>query len=194
MQKLRMLAYGLTISVGVCAIGTAIALAQVKSQDPRVALADNCDPVTFNAVLGPNSCVGRGDTTFGEFIALLFSPLIKTTVGHPAWRFEPSYLDIHFGQTVRVTNSGGEGHTFTEVAAYGGGFVPILNGSVSPPAPAGTVPLALAPSCSVVPGTPAPGVIVVAPGQTVDVAGLSHGQHAFMCCIHPWMRGVIDVE
>src|SRR5215831_7201274 len=181
MRKLRVLAYGLTGLVSVWAFGTAVARAQVKSQDPRVALADNCDPLTFNAILGPNACVGRGDTTFADFLALLFSPLIKTTVGHPAWRFEPSYLDIHLGQTVRVTNSGGEGHTFSEVATYGGGFVPVLNGSVSPPAPAGTVPLALAPACSLVPGVPAPGVVVVAPGETVDVTGLSPGQHTFMC-------------
>jgi hypothetical protein len=85
------LAYGLTVLLGVWAIGSAVARAQVKSQDPGVALADNCDPITFNAVPGANACVGRGDTTFGEFLALLFSPLIdnrEVFAGHPAWRFE----------------------------------------------------------------------------------------------------------
>src|SRR5215470_6110300 len=130
MRKLRILAYGLTVLVGVSAIGTALARAQVKSQDPRVALVDNCDPNTF-----PNGlCVvlpRPGDTTFAEFLALLFSPLIdsgRVFVGHPAWRFEPSYLSIRAGQTVRVTNSGGEGHTFTEVTNYGAGSIAMLNG------------------------------------------------------------------
>src|SRR5262245_27103980 len=123
MRKLRMLAYGLTVLVGVWAIGAVIARAQVKSQDPRIALMDNCDPNTF-----PNGlCIvlpRPGDTTINEFRALLFSPLIDSTkviVGHPAWRFEPSYVSVPFGQTVRVTNSGGERHTFTEVLNYGGG-------------------------------------------------------------------------
>src|SRR5262249_36315747 len=132
MRKLRMLAYGLTLLVGLWTIGTAIAPAQVKSQDPKVALVDNCDPTTFNAALGPNTCVGRGDTTIPEFLAVLFSPLIdnsKVSVGHPAWRFEPSYLDLKAGHTLRVTNSGGEGHTFTEVVNYGGGSIGTLNGA-----------------------------------------------------------------
>jgi len=55
MGKLRMLAYGLAVLVGVWAIGTTIVRAQVKSQDPRIALADNCDPITFNAAVGPNT-------------------------------------------------------------------------------------------------------------------------------------------
>jgi len=194
MRKLRMLAYGLAALACVWAIGTAIAQAQVKSQDPRVALVDNCDPTTFNAAVGPNTCVGRGDTTFPEFLAVLFSPLTVTTVGHPAWNFSPGYISVRAGQTVRAINAGGEGHTFTEVANFGGGFVPILNGAVSPPAPAGTVPLTLAPACALVPGVPAPGVVVVAPGNTVNVTGLAPGPHKFMCCIHPWMRAVIDVE
>jgi len=183
MRKLRMLAYGLAALAGVWAIGTTIAQAQVKSHDPRVALADNCDPITFNAVLGPNVCVGRGDTTFAEFLAVLFSPLIdnsKVFVGHPAWRFEPSSLDIRVGHTLRVTNSGGEEHTFTEVVNYGGGSIVVLNGA----------DVTRAPEC---PANPA-NLVVVAQGHTVAVTGLSPGPHKFMCCIHPWMRAVIDVE
>jgi hypothetical protein len=47
---------------------------------------DNCDPKTFPAGL----CIvlpRPGDTTFAEFVAMLFSPLIdsgKVFVGHPA--------------------------------------------------------------------------------------------------------------
>src|SRR5438034_11150445 len=94
MRKLRMLAYGLAALAGVWAIGTTIARAEGKSQAPKVALVDNCDRIRFNAVLGPNACVGRGDTTFAEFLAVLFSPHHdnhKVLVGHPASRLEPSY-------------------------------------------------------------------------------------------------------
>src|SRR5215510_7058303 len=113
MRRLRMLVYGLTVLAGLWAMGATIAKAQVKSQDPRIALVDNCDPNTFPGGL----CVTlprSSDVTFAEFLAQLFSPLIKTVVGHPSWRFEPSYLDLRAGQTLRITNSGGEAHTFTE--------------------------------------------------------------------------------
>ena len=183
MGKLRMLAYGLAVLVGVWAIGTTIVRAQIKSQDPRIALADNCDPITFNAAVGPNTCVGRGDTTFAEFLAVLFSPLIdhsRVFVGHPAWRFEPSYLSIRAGQTVRVTNNGGEDHTFTSVANFGGGSIVVLNGT----------DVTRAPEC---PANPA-NLVVVEQGRTVELTGLPRGPNKFECCIHPWMRAVIDVE
>src|SRR5690242_15408405 len=119
MGKLRMFVYGFAVLAGVGIIGSTIVRAQVRSQDPRVALMDDCDANTFPAGL----CIvlpRPGDATFAEFLALLFSPHVPTVVGHPAWRFEPSHLDIRSGQRLLVTNSGGEGHTFTEVAAYGG--------------------------------------------------------------------------
>jgi plastocyanin len=185
MRKIRMLIYGLTVFVCVWGIGTTFARAQIKSQGAGVALVDNCDPNTFPAGL----CVvlaHPGDTTFTEFLALLFSPLSKTIIGHPAWRFEPSYLNVEAGQSLRVTNSGGEGHTFTEVAAFGGGSIPLLNGAHGP---AGTFPLTPAPEC---PANPA-ALAVLGPGDTVSIK-LSPGLHNFECCIHPWMRAVIDVE
>src|SRR5262245_34315563 len=188
MRRVRMLAYGLTILVGVWAVGATIAPAQVKSQDPRVALVDNCDPISFP----PGFCVPvprSGDTTFSEFLALLFSPLINTVVGHPAWQFSPSYLDMRAGQTLRVTNTGGEDHTFTEVTAFGGGSIDLLNGAVSPPAPPGTVPLTRALQCPLDPNA----LALVRPGNTVTLK-LDPGLHNFQCCIHPWMRAVIDVE
>jgi len=183
MQKVRMAVFGMTILVGIWSIGATVSRAQIKSQDPRVALADNCDPITFNAAIGPNTCVGKGDTTFAQFIAVLFSTLIdnsKVFVGHPAWRFEPAYLDIHAGQTLRVTNNGGEAHTFTPVVAYGGGTIGFLNGT----------DVTRAPEC---PADQA-NLDVVAPGQTATLKGLAPGEHKFMCCIHPWMRAIVDVD
>ena len=110
MQKLGVLAAGLALAVGFWALVSTNATAQINSDDPRIALADQCDPATFPTGL----CVATphtGEVTLAEFSALLFSPLIATVVGHPAWRFEPSYLELRSGHTLRVTNNGGENHT-----------------------------------------------------------------------------------
>jgi plastocyanin len=187
MQKLTILAGGLAVLVSLWVTWTKVAAAQVNSNDPNVALVDNCDPATFNSAIGPGTCAAtphKHDTTFAEFIGLLFSPLAANIIGHPAWQFSPGYLSVRAGQTVRVTNAGGEGHTFTEVTDFGGGFVPFLNGVGGP---AGTMPLVQAGACL---GAP----VVVGPGGTVQVKGLSSGVHKFQCCIHPWMRAVVDVE
>jgi plastocyanin len=187
MRKLFIWTCGLAILVGSWFTWTKVATAQVNSSDPNVALVDNCDPTTFNAAIGPGTCAitpHKHDTTFAEFIGLLFSPLAANVIGHPAWNIAPGYVSISAGQTVRVTNAGGEGHTFTEVAAFGGGFVPPLNGVGGP---AGTVPLAQAGACLVSP-------VVLTPGNTLPIKGLSRGVHKFQCCIHPWMRAVVDVE
>jgi len=187
MQKLAILASGLALLVGLWVTWTKVATAQVHSNDPNVAMVDNCDPATFNAAVGPGTCAAtphQNDTTFAEFIELLFSPLAANIIGHPAWNFTPGYISTRAGQTVRVTNAGGEEHTFTEVAAFGGGFVPPLNGVGGPP---GIVPLVEAPACKASPE-------VVPSGGTVQIEGLSRGVHKFQCCIHPWMRAVVDVE
>jgi plastocyanin len=184
MQKLAVLAVGLAVAFGFWALVSTNATAQVNSDDPRIALADQCDPATFPSGL----CVATphtGEVTFAEFRGLLFSPLIATVVGHPAWRFEPSYLELRSGHTLRVTNNGGENHTFTEVVAFGGGFVPALNGV----GVAGKVPLTAAAACA-----PPPGTAIVAPGSTMEITGLPPGVHSFQCCIHPWMRAVVTVE
>jgi len=187
MRKLAILASALALLVGFWVTGTKVATAQVNSNDPKVTLVDNCDPATFNFFVGPGTCATtphRHDTPFPEFIGLLFSPLAVNVIGHPAWQFSPGYISVRAGQTVRVTNAGGEGHTFTEVTDFGGGFVPPLNGVGGP---TGTVVLTEAAACKASPG-------IVAPGNTVQIKGLSPGQHKFQCCIHPWMRAVVDVE
>jgi plastocyanin len=187
MQKLAILASGLAVLVGLWVTWTKVATAQVNSNAPKIALVDNCDPATFNAAIGPGTCAAtphQHDTTFEEFVGLLFSPLAANVIGHPAWQFAPGYISISAGKTVRVTNAGGEDHTFTEVTEFGGGFVPLLNGVGGP---AGTVPLVQAGTCLASPG-------IVAPGNSIQITELSPGVHKFQCCIHPWMRAVVDVE
>jgi plastocyanin len=178
---------GLAVLVGVWLAWTNVVTAQVNRNAPHIALVDNCDPASFNAMFGAGTCLQtphQHDTTLAEFFGLLFSPLAANIIGHPAWNFTPGYISVPAGQTVRVTNDGGEGHTFTEVAAFGGGFILPLNGVGGP---AGTVPLVPAPACLASPE-------VVAAGDAVQIKALSPGVHKFQCCIHPWMRAVVDVE
>ena len=187
MRKLVISASALALLVSLWVAGPKVATAQVNSNDPKIILVDNCDPATFNLFVGPGTCATtphRLDTTFQEFIGLLFSPLAANVIGHPAWQFSPGYISVRAGQTVRATNAGGEGHTFTEVTAFGGGFVPPLNGVGGPPGTSALVPAA---ACLASPP-------VVAPGNTIQIKGLSSGVHKFQCCIHPWMRAVVDVE
>jgi hypothetical protein len=48
MKKLGILVSGLAVLVGVWVTWAKVATAQVNSNDPNVALVDNCDPATFN--------------------------------------------------------------------------------------------------------------------------------------------------
>jgi hypothetical protein len=148
--------------------------------DKKIRMYDDCDPATFNAVLGDGACVGNGHTTFGEFIA----ELEETQDAHK-WRNQPSQMKVNIGRPTFIENRGGEVHTFTEVAAFGGGFVDELNGISGNPVPA--------PECLDF-GT----MVFIPPGgtDTGPRAGspeLPVGIHRFQCCIHPWMRTVLEV-
>jgi hypothetical protein len=148
--------------------------------DKKIRMYDDCDPTTFNAVLGDGACVGKGHTTFGEFI----EELDETQDAH-GWRNQPSAMHINTGRPTFIENRGGEVHTFTPVANFGGGFVNELNGISGNPVPA--------PECLNF------GAIVFIPagataeGPTAGSADLPVGTKRFQCCIHPWMRTVIEV-
>ena len=176
------------LAVGTWTISTALH-AQSRSNDANVTMMDDCSTTDggYNAFGGcpegapfPGSNSFKGDVSVAEFFALLFSPLAAPghVIGHPSWRNEPSYISIRAGQSVRVTNRGGRAHSFTEVADFGGGFVPPLNGSMQP-----------APECS----NPAD-VVLLHYGQAQQLEGLDPGLHKFQCCIHPWMRGSVKVN
>jgi plastocyanin len=146
-----------------------------REERRRIAMRDDCDP-TDPAWAPTGGCaLESGDVNVNEFNALLVSPLSLSTVGHPAWRAEPSYLKLEPGETVVVTNTGGRTHTFTEVAQFGGGRVPPLNKGLTP-----------APECAAAANLPA--------GASLKVQGLAAGNHRFQCCIHPWMRALIKVK
>src|SRR5579862_4052665 len=151
---------------------------------PRVAQVvalDECDPATFNAALGPDFCknIALGaSTTFAN----LFAEAAAGTPD-PNWDFEPDTLKIKEGTVVSVTDQGGEPHTFTEVANFGGGFVPPLNSGQ-----------ATVPECAGGFGSVAVARTRLLQGSTVQVVGLSKGVHHFECCIHPWMRMDVVVK
>src|SRR5689334_18409603 len=100
-----------------------------------IGVHDACDPITFNANVGPGTCKTghHGTTKFAVFITELqsdhiagawrFNPLLNATQG----TFQLATVNLSSGQTTVLHNTGGETHTFTRVASFGGGFVPGLN-------------------------------------------------------------------
>src|ERR1051325_3807163 len=134
--------------------------------DKKVRLLDDCDPITFNAVLGDGACVGNGHTTFAEFI----EELGETQDAHK-WRNQTSQMQLNVGRPTLIGDRGGEVHTFTPVAVFGGGFVDQLNGISGNPVPA--------PEClnlGAIVFIPAGGIEV---GLTAGSADLPVGSHKF---------------
>jgi plastocyanin len=176
MAKFGLLASGL-IFAGVTHEGNPPSFA------PVVAL-DESDPVTFNAPtgVGPDFCrnVALGaSTTFFDLFA-------KAAAGtpDPGWDFEPDTLNIKEGTNLNVVDQGGEPHTFTEVAQFGGGFIAGLN------AP-GEVAV---PECTGGFSNVAVAKTRILQGSQLQITGLSKGKHLFQCCIHPWMRMEVEVK
>jgi hypothetical protein len=166
--------------VGAIALLSLTAGAGAVQGDKKIRMYDDCEPTSFNAVLGDGACIGNGHTTFDEFIA----ELAATQDAH-AWRNQPSAMRVNVGRSTLIENLGGEVHTFTPVANFGGGFINDLNGISGNPVPA--------PEClnfaSIV-FIPAGGTEA---GPTAGSSDLPVGSHKFQCCIHPWMRTVIEV-
>src|SRR4051812_18442469 len=94
----------------------------------QVVVLDECDPTTFNAALGPNFChnVSLAPLGFATTLSDLFAKAAAGTPD-PNWDFEPDQMTIKKGTPVVAVDQGGEPHTFTEVAEFGGGFIPGLN-------------------------------------------------------------------
>lgn len=149
--------------------------------DKKIRLLDDCEPVSFNAVLGEGACIGNGHTTFDEFIA----ELAATQDAHK-WRNQPSDMLLNVGRPTLIENRGGEVHTFTPVAEFGGGFIPDLNGISGNPVPA--------PECLNIPALVFIPAGATEEGPTAGSSELPVGSHKFQCCIHPWMRTVIEVQ
>jgi len=153
----------------------------------QIVALDECDPMTFNApppalAPGPGFCK---NVALGAVTPLdkLFSQAQQGTPD-PNWDFEPDEIQIKEGTILRVTDQGGEPHTFTEVKQFGGGFLPPLNGpgeETVPECSGGFANLAVARTR-------------LLQGSTVEISGLSKGNHFYQCCIHPWMRVKVEVK
>ena len=164
-------------------VSAALAVAQQQTVPlAQVVALDECDPTTFNMALGPDFC---RNVSLGAFTRL--PDLFKAAeTGHPdpKWDFEPDTLEIQEGTVLNVVDEGGEPHTFTEVARFGGGFIPQLNGPAASPVP----------ECAGGFSNIAVARTRILQGSSMNITGLSKGEHHFQCCIHPWMRMTVDVK
>jgi len=165
--------------------GATFAVAQENS--PRLAQVvalDECDPTTFNAALGPDFCKNIALAALG-YATTLSDLFQKAGEGNPdrGWDFEPDTVKIKEGTTLSVVDQGGEPHTFTEVAKFGGGFIAGLNHGEA------TVSECVGGFSNV-----AVAKTRILQASHVDIIGLKKGKHLFECCIHPWMRVTVDVK
>ena len=166
----------LALAAGFVVAALAAATASATASTRTIQVLDDCEPISFNAAIGPDTCVKDGTVTFDEFIGQLVS------MGRaPAWRFAPDHANLAAGGSLVAQNRGGEFHTLTEVAAFGGGCVPALNAllGLTP------VPECMTPGIFFTTGIPA--------GATLVTGPLSAGTHRFLCLIHPWMRTTVEV-
>ena len=193
---------GVVVVVVGFAIGALILLdgtVGAQSNPVTILMRDACDPATFDAFLNnPNACKAgdHGTTPFPLFIAELTSDHIAG-----AWRFNPVLdassgtfklvtLNLTAGQQMVIQNLGGETHTFTRVAEFGGGQKPRLNQLSGN--------LILAPECALGLSEGDTNVIVEAgtsqSGPTAGTSALPEGVSNWECCIHPWMRMRVGVN
>ena len=165
------------IVIGTISIASAVVL--VATNDPTVIrMQGPCEPISFNLAVGPGTCIGDGPITFAHFIAELTH---ARNVG--LWHFDPNAGALAPGTVLSLENLGGELHTFTKVAEFGGGFIDPLNQLSGNPIPA--------PECL---ANENPSNIYVEAkttevGPTAGSSILPRGTKTkFQCCIHPRMR------
>src|SRR5947207_515000 len=117
-NRLRRLAAVFVLVVGAAFVLSAVTVAQTETVN--IGIRDACDPTTFNAAVGPGTCIGdrHGTTKFQFFIQELqedriagawrFNPLLKASTG----TFQLVRLNVVSGQQTVLQNKGGETHTF----------------------------------------------------------------------------------
>jgi hypothetical protein len=142
---------------------------------------DKCDPATFGALCKAGF---NGTTTLAQFNAEL-----DATKQVAAWEYGGGQAQINLGSSFQVDNKGGETHTFSIVANFGGGRVPGLNTRSG-----NTV---VAPEC--VAGPNASNVDIASGGSLTVTTGATgviktRGTFKVQCCIHPWMRTTVVVN
>jgi hypothetical protein len=143
---------------------------QGGTSDRTVNMMDACDHASFAAQNPPILCTRNGGVAFNQLIGQL---LDHGSAG--AWHNAPSQMDARVGLTISAVNKGGEIHTFTKVAQFGGGVVPEINALLH---------LTARPECLAETNFVLPGGV-----ETDDV--VQSGTTLYQCCIHPWMQTVV---
>jgi plastocyanin len=154
---------------------------QASNGHTEIHTEDNCNPASFGALCRAGF---NGTTTREQFTAEL-----NATKRVAAWEYGGGDIRVNSGQTFRVDNQGGETHTFSVVANFGGGRVPGLNTASGNPV--------VAPEC--VAGPNATNVdIASATGINVTTGAngviKTKGTFKVQCCIHPWMRATVTIR
>ena len=171
-------------TVSIALLGAAPAASADEGRSPRaqqMRLLDECDAATWDVEF-PGLCAGAGSVSLAKFRGDLAKG------GSGAWWINNREQTINAGDTLHVINQGGIVHSFTEVSAYGTGFVPEWNTAL----PQGTPPAATVEN----PGLTFVTSQLVDPAAARDVPAtqLTKGTHKFQCLIHPWMRTVVTVR
>lgn len=154
----------------------AVAAARAASPERVINIMDACDPTTFDAAVGPGTCVRQGGVTFADFLAQIGDHGFAG-----AWHYAPPVIEAPVGAALLAVNHGGEVHTFTEVEEFGGGVVDVLNqlsGNTE-----------IAPECLAL----APSDFIPAGGTATDEVETT-GTERYQCCIHPWMRTTVTAR
>jgi plastocyanin len=175
-------AQGLLLAFAGCSQSPAEQVVEVTAAQggtPEIRTIDDCDPSDFAGLCNP---AFNGDTTLPEFLAELSA---RKSVG--AWKLS-SAVNVDAGRNVNAVSRGGETHTVTVVANFGGGKVQPLNDASGNPVPA--------PECLQAEN---PRNLTIASGTTKTITTgargtLPPGHYKVQCCIHPWMRSEIDVR
>jgi plastocyanin len=175
-------------------------------KEVTIRIWDACDPESFNAAVGPGTCLPghHGQTDFHDFFSELqldqiagawrFNPLLNASEGV----FKLARLDLEPGDHISLENVGGETHTFTRVEEFGGGFFAPLNPLTGNPEPAPECARVLADgSLAPQPETDANQFVEAGTTESGPIAGtrlLPRGTTNWQCCVHPWMRVKIVVR
>ena len=171
--------------IGLALVGLLAIATSAMAQNPvQIVALDECEPSSFNAALGTDFCrnVALAALGFATPLDKLFSQA-AAGAPDPGWDFEPDQVSMKKGAVLSVVDQGGEPHTFTEVAKFGGGFIDGLNhGEATVPECAGGFANVKVARTRIIQGSHA------------DISGLTKGKHLFQCCIHPWMRVEVDVK
>jgi plastocyanin len=175
-------------------------------QTKTVRIWDACDPMSFNAAVGPGTCQPghHGQTDFQDFFSELqldaiaggwrFNPLLDTT----ADTLKLVHLELKPGDRISLQNVGGETHTFTKVEKFGGGFFAPLNPLTGNPKPAPECAQVLSDgSLAPQPETDTNQFVEAGETELGPIAGTSQlppGVTHWQCCVHPWMRMNVAVR